>query len=828
MRDFKLFDRHVLTLVLALSLAACGGSNAVDPLEAATPFGPASTASPAGARDVPADELRALVAGGTPVTWLQADAMDAAVAAEQAAQAADEATLAASTDPTIAALRARTLIVGDGVTLLPSGDRSFSVESPQGSEAVVIQGDAWRRRALAQSAGALASRDNAMALYRQYRDALPEGVLADLPPADDLASLTDAAVQALVDLAAQRAVDVLSNESALPPDDAASASGSGSRRLAQGLSHRLQAPLASGCTHADDYSLYSDFDFALKNSLSAIRSQGKRGTCVAFATVAGLETQIRKAYGHSVDLSEQQLYAKAKGVWSPTANAFGDGLVAETVLPSLIASGLALRTEAAWAYNAARSRTEIGVAPGFYQKSCDGYGEACSDTNHEYGVACTTIATVKYCARLDPTAVTGGESYRLLAWGNLWRAAPPLTTLAIRASLAAGQPVAIGIDVDECLKYSSIWSKKDDGSWLQSPGNAYLNTQQYSCGSRGTNGTHEMLAVGYVSDAQMAARWSELPFHVASDEGGYFVVRNSWGCGAGDGGYVYISDYYLRTILLSASSIGPVLANYGSVSLQYTSSVPTGTDGIIRSPATVTLKANANSLVKRVAFYRQGPLVMTKLAEIQGNGTLTHAVSIDAGSNGNRVYFARGWDADGNLVSSNTVVVRVRIPGAPTVSLSASPTPAVAGQTLTLSAAAASSDGSAITQVQFMRGFTALATVTSPPFTTAVTLARGDTGNVGFVAVATNGNGYSTTSAPLIVTVKSGVKPTIDAFTVSPAVIGAPQVVTLAWTVSGADTLTLTGNPGNTLDVTGKSSQQLSQTQAATFTLTASNAAGST
>ncbi|MEO8526593.1 MAG: C1 family peptidase, partial [Caldimonas sp.] len=813
-----------LTLLLALSLAACGGggSNAADPLESATPYGAADAASPAGARDLPVDELRALVAGGTPVTWLQAGASDAAIAADQAAQAADEATLAASTDPQIAALRVRTLGVGDDMTLLPSGDRRFAIESPLGRESVVVHGDAWRRRELAAIAAALASRDNAIALYRQFRDPLPEGVLADLPPVDALGTLSDAEVQALVDRAAQRAVDVLSNESALPEEGAAS-SANGSRRLVQGRQQRLLAPSTSGCTHADEFSLYGEFDFALKNALSGVRSQGSRGTCAAFAVVAGLETQIRNTYGRAVDLSEQQLFAKAKGDWFPTVGAFGDGLPVSGVLQNLAAGALALRTETTWGYNAASSRVEIAAPPtGVYQNSCDGYGQACSDTNHEYGISCTTIGTVKYCARIDPTAGSTGENYRLLAWTNLWRSAPQLTTLAIRASLAAGQPVAIGVDVTYCLEKSSMWHQLDDGSWEQLVYRSYLSTDRYGCDPETSTGSHALLAVGYVSDAQMAARWT-LPAGINVGEGGYYVIRNSWGCGSGDGGYLYISDRYLQQILHSAATVGPVAAAYGSVSLQYQTSVPVGSDGIIRTPATVTLKANANSLIKRVAFYQQGPLVVTQLgSSVDGNGTITHDLQLGAANSGDRVYFARGWDADNNLVSSNTVVVRVRIPGAPTVSLSASPSPISEGQTLTLTAAAASADGSGITQVQFMKGFTQLATVTAPPYATTVTLPRGETGNVGFAAVATNGNGFATTSAPLIVSVKSSAKPKIDAFTVSPTVIGAPQVVTLAWTVSGADTLTLTGNPGNTLDVTGKSSQQLYQTQAATFTLTAS------
>jgi hypothetical protein len=67
-------------------------------------------------------------------------------------------------------------------------------------------------------------------------------------------------------------------------------------------------------------------------------------------------------------------------------------------------------------------------------------------------------------------------------------------------------------------------------------------------------------------------------------------------------------------------------------------------------------------------------------------------------------------------------------------------------------------------------------------------------------------------------------KPEISAFTASPATISSVQDVTLAWTVSGADTLTIDHNVGT---VTGLSSTSVSVTATTTYTLTATNASGS-
>jgi copper(I)-binding protein len=70
-----------------------------------------------------------------------------------------------------------------------------------------------------------------------------------------------------------------------------------------------------------------------------------------------------------------------------------------------------------------------------------------------------------------------------------------------------------------------------------------------------------------------------------------------------------------------------------------------------------------------------------------------------------------------------------------------------------------------------------------------------------------------------------GVRPTISSFTANPSTITAEQTSTLSWSVSGATSLTL--NPGN-VDVTGETSHEVSPDSTTTYTLTATNANGST
>jgi RHS repeat-associated protein len=90
--------------------------------------------------------------------------------------------------------------------------------------------------------------------------------------------------------------------------------------------------------------------------------------------------------------------------------------------------------------------------------------------------------------------------------------------------------------------------------------------------------------------------------------------------------------------------------------------------------------------------------------------------------------------------------------------------------------------------------------------------------NVSFKATAT---GYTASTAMVTITVKA--KPSITSFTASPASITSGDTSTLAWTTTGADTLTLDNGIGT---VTG-TSRGVTPAVSTTYTLTATNAAGS-
>ena len=92
-------------------------------------------------------------------------------------------------------------------------------------------------------------------------------------------------------------------------------------------------------------------------------------------------------------------------------------------------------------------------------------------------------------------------------------------------------------------------------------------------------------------------------------------------------------------------------------------------------------------------------------------------------------------------------------------------------------------------------------------------------------AVATGDATFSQTLALTVMPVVAGTKPVISGFTATPtSVPTGGGNTTLAWTVTGATSLSIDGGVG---DVTGTTSKSVAVTVTKTFTLTATNSSGS-
>ena len=133
---------------------------------------------------------------------------------------------------------------------------------------------------------------------------------------------------------------------------------------------------------------------------------------------------------------------------------------------------------------------------------------------------------------------------------------------------------------------------------------------------------------------------------------------------------------------------------------------------------------------------------------------------------------ARATDSKNEAASTAPITVNVINNSAPVVSLTASPSNAVAPATIILNATATDSDGT-ITQVEFLNGSSSIATVTQAPYTT--NWANVAQGNYSITARATDNLGTSTTSTPVPVTVAASAPKIYDIHTDQ---IDTPRLIT--------------------------------------------------
>ena len=149
----------------------------------------------------------------------------------------------------------------------------------------------------------------------------------------------------------------------------------------------------------------------------------------------------------------------------------------------------------------------------------------------------------------------------------------------------------------------------------------------------------------------------------------------------------------------------------------------------------------------------------------------------------------------------------------PTItSFTANPTSINSGTGSTLSWAAAGATSIAITPGTFTSPSASGSTSMSPTATTTYTL--------------TASNTAGSTTSTLTVTVNTAGEPRISSFTASPTSITSGSSSTLSWATTGATSLAIT--PGTFTSPSASGSASVRPTATTTYTLTATNAAGST
>ena len=289
--------------------------------------------------------------------------------------------------------------------------------------------------------------------------------------------------------------------------------------------------------------------FPLKHYRTCVRDQGYRGTCVSFATLGAWETLIAKKTNTFVNLSEQQFYYHAEIDIDKDGN---EGLIVYDTLKELLTEGYEPSLESTWDYNQSMYRDDFsgdsyfpffdfdgddydykGVCVGYTKKSASVRtllgstgGQACSETVHQGQYAYRSHGKDYYTGPSNP------EPYPISELISIWDETNEDASIENAISfLNSGYPIILSFAVVNSF---------------DNPNGGYVINKDET----DVRGGHAVLVLGYVSA-------EDAPTHTPSISGGYFVVKNSWGEGFGDQGYVYLSTNYIKNYTVAMDIIKP-------------------------------------------------------------------------------------------------------------------------------------------------------------------------------------------------------------------------------------------------------------------------------
>jgi len=286
-----------------------------------------------------------------------------------------------------------------------------------------------------------------------------------------------------------------------------------------------------------DYSsdgLFINFDFPVKNDLTCIKDQGRRGTCVAHAIAATVESRELWRGGPAQNLSEQHIYytgEKEGDSRISITNMQTSGLSAGTTMQQYENDALPFYYERDWNYNRSSFIDPItfdGPTATFsYPNSCIGAytGESCDDYVWQTG------ATLPILGFPEPRPAPTGPSviHRLSSFSYFLADGPNglMTQIALETAI-----ILLAGDVPMVLSMTSTdaFASSTDG---------YV---RYTAGDS-VRGGHAVQLIGFVGNSQLPAGVT------AATERGYFIIKNSWGIDSGDCGFYYLDFGYLLRYL---------------------------------------------------------------------------------------------------------------------------------------------------------------------------------------------------------------------------------------------------------------------------------------
>lgn len=287
--------------------------------------------------------------------------------------------------------------------------------------------------------------------------------------------------------------------------------------------------VSARCATADyaALGLMRNLDWLLKDDLTCVKDQTRRGTCVAHAIAANVETMIQVQGGGPVNLSEQDLYLWGT-VQTDMSGRYSDGIVADEVYDALDAQNFGIQYESRWNYNRSPDRITISNPPvgGNYQDSCDAanyLGEMCTDFSFQSVE--TQLIPGLYLYTSPTRAAQGWEILARTVIPDLtWLGQPDFQVDTAIVMLEAEYPVHLNFNVASSFRAPDA--------------NGYV---QYNPADLPPTGKHAVLAVGFIANADLPVG---VPFD--PDGRGYFVVKNSWGIDNADCGFYYVSSEFIR------------------------------------------------------------------------------------------------------------------------------------------------------------------------------------------------------------------------------------------------------------------------------------------
>lgn len=535
-------SNRTLPLLAVLALAGCGGGGggessspppaAVTPPPTETLFVPGNAwngSTPADAEALTSDEFRRRqVAGDLQVVTQSTQQTQRTT--RQSHIESERAFLESKTDISdevkalLAQSRATTAIEGEPVATLPDGRK------------VVLLGGGSRIESAAENYRLARDPANALASYELSYSLLTDELKAQVPAPDTLRGGTieqinqakqqmDAALQTVIDL----------DKTRIDPDVPPAPAGESKTDLASALGPGNGADNNGACAPAG---YAKRFWFPLRSFVSPIKSQGERGTCWAFAAIGSVESRERVQNNNAADLSEQFLVNKYKHEW--LEDDFNDGGSSASALNGAVTLNQPLMSEAGWTYNAASGRPDNAFDDGVegtaasYNGACSDsngvrYTGPCSETSHESHQSCTSALNLVFCG-YDKTIFSGpgvaSSRVRLI-----WSSGETFDLEQYRALLASGVSMIASFPVYEGFVMAPDGVVSDYRKQMKDKKGDLVD---------GAYGGHLVQIVGFISNEQLSFP-GFAPSAVGG--GGYFIIRNSWGC-AGDGGYYYVpADY---------------------------------------------------------------------------------------------------------------------------------------------------------------------------------------------------------------------------------------------------------------------------------------------